>query len=81
MIFQKYMPKTKKVSKETYARKRGLTTQKAPFSLTTPTGKLASEYFELLKLGVENSHNGYNEYLKRVQELKTMQENKLNKNI
>ena len=71
------MPKN--ISFTTYARKRGLTTQKAPFSLTTPTGKLASEYFELLKLGVEIPHNGYTEYLKRVQELKTMQENKFNK--
>ena len=73
------MSKTKNISFTTYARKRGLTTQKARFSLTTPTGKLASEYFELLKLGVENSQNGYNEYLKRVQELKAIQENKINK--
>ena len=73
------MPKTKNISLVNYARKRGWTAQARPLAITTPTGKLASEYFELLKLGVENSHNGYNEYLKRVQELKTMQENKLNK--
>ena len=34
----------KKISFTTYTRKRGLTKQKAPFSLKTPTGKLASSY-------------------------------------
>jgi len=75
----KKMPKTKNISKETYARKRGWGMQTSPLSIKTATGKGFDEYFELLKLGVENSHNGYNEYLKRVQELKAMQENKLNK--
>jgi len=72
------MPKIKNISLVNYARKRGWTAQARPLATTTPTGKLASEYFELLKLGVENSHDGILEYLKRVQELKAMQESKLN---
>ena len=70
----KKMPKTKNISKETYARKRGWGKQTSPLSTNTATGKGFDEYFELLKLGVENSHNGYTEYLKRVQEVKEMQE-------
>lgn len=68
------MPKTKKVSKEAYARKRGWGMQTSPLSITTATGKGFDEYFKILTLGVENSHAGYVEYLKRVQELKEMQE-------
>lgn len=67
------MPKTKNISKETYARKRGWGMQTSPLSVKTATGRGFDEYFELLKIGVDNSHAGYIEYLKRVQELKEMQ--------
>lgn len=62
----------KKISFENYLKRRGLKSHNVKTVLTTPTGELASEYFELLNLGVENSHAGYVEYLKRVQELKEM---------
>jgi hypothetical protein len=67
------MPKTKKISKENYARKRGWGMQTSPLSITTATGKGFDEYFKILNLGLDNSHAGYVEYLKRVQELKDMQ--------
>ena len=66
------MPKTKKISKETYARKRGWGMQTSPLSITTATGKGFDEYFKLLNLGLDNSHAGYLEYLKRVEELRQM---------
>ena len=72
-LFTVKMPKTKNISKETYARKRGWGMQTSPLSITTATGQGFDEYFELLKLGLDNSHAGYIEYLKRVQELKEMQ--------
>lgn len=62
----------KKISFTTYARKRGFTKQKAPFSLNTPTGKLASEYFELLKLTAENPLTGTQAFLGKVEELKQL---------
>lgn len=62
----------KKISFDNYLRRRGLKSHNVKTVLTTPTGKLSSEYFELLNLGVENSHAGYVEYLKRMQELKEM---------
>lgn len=64
----------KKISFDNYLKRRGLKSHNVKTVLTTPTGELASEYFGLLTLGVENSHAGYIEYLKRVQELKEMQE-------
>ena len=63
----------KKISFDNYLKRRGLKTHNVKTVTTAPTGKLASEYFELLKLGIDNSHAGYIEYLKRVQELKDMQ--------
>ncbi len=66
---------SKKISFDNYLKRRGLKAHNVKTVLTTPTGELASEYFELLTLGVDNSHAGYIEYLKRVQELKKMHEN------
>jgi len=64
----------KKISKSTYARKRGWGMQTSPLSIKTATGKGFDEYFNLLNLGVESPHLGTLEYLKRCEELKTMQE-------
>lgn len=66
------MPKTKNISKETYARKRGWGMQTSPLSITTATGQGFDEYFKILNLGLENSHAGCLEYLKRVEELRQM---------
>lgn len=66
----KSMPK--QISFTNYARKRGLTKQKAPFSLKTPTGKLASEYFELLKLTAESPLTGTQAFLGKVEQLKQL---------
>ena len=75
------MPKTKNLSKETYARKRGWGMQTSPLSITTTTGKGFDEYFKLLNLGLDNSHAGYLEYLKRVEELRQMGKITINQNI
>ena len=63
----------KKISIENYSRRRGLISHTVKMANTTASGKLASEYFELLKLGVENPHAGTLEYLKKCEELKKMQ--------
>jgi len=73
-LFTVKMPKTKNISKETYARKRGWGMQTSPLSIKTATGKGFDEYFNLLKIGAESPHLGTLEYLKRCEELKTMQE-------
>ena len=67
------MPKTKNISFINYARKRDLTKQARPLSIDTPTGKLASEYFELLKLTAESPQTGIQAFLGKVEELKQMQ--------
>lgn len=64
---------SKKISKSTYARKRGWGMQTSPLSIKTATGRGFDEYFNLLNLGLDNSHAGYIEYLKRVEELREMQ--------
>lgn len=60
----------KKISFTNYARKRGLTKQARPLSIDTPAGKLASEYFELLKLTAESPLTGTQAFLGKVEELK-----------
>ena len=62
----------KKISFENYLKRRGLKAHNVKTVLTTPTGELSSEYFELLNLGLDNSHAGCLEYLKRVEELRQM---------
>jgi hypothetical protein len=64
----------KKISFDNYLKRRGLKAHNVKTVLTTPTAVIASEYFKILNLGLDNSHAGYIEYLKRVQELKEMQE-------
>lgn len=63
----------KKISFTNYARKRGLTKQARPLSIDTPTGKLASEYFQLLKITAESPQTGMQAFLGKVEELKQMQ--------
>ena len=73
------MPKTKNISKQTYARKRGWGKQTSPLSIKTTTGKGFNEYFELLKLTAESPQTGIQAFLGKVEELKQMQ--KIIKNI
>ena len=66
------MPKTKNISKETYARKRGWGKQTSPLSVKTATGKGFDEYFELLKLTAESPLTGTQAFLGKVEELKQL---------
>ena len=67
------MPKTKNISKETYARKRGWGKQTSPLSTNTATGRGFDEYFELLKLTAESPLTGTQAFLGKVEEFKQMQ--------
>ena len=65
---------SKKISIENYSRRRGFITHTVKMKQTTAAGKGFDEYFNLLKIGAESPHAGTLEYLKRCEELKTMQE-------
>jgi hypothetical protein len=64
----------KKISIENYSRRRGFSTHTVKMKQTTAAGRGFDEYFNLLNLGAESPHAGTLEYLKRCEELKTMQE-------
>lgn len=64
---------SKKISIENYSRRRGLISHTVKMTKTTASGKLASEYFELLKLTAESPQTGMQAFLGKVEELKQMQ--------